>query len=78
MMPLVENLLTESELAFLRKFLPENLKDMVGMDGMIKLLLELGGNNIHWRRNKYSAMLSAIRDLSNWKHQSSPSDSNSF
>lgn len=71
MMPLVENLVTESELTFLEKFLTEKLKDMVGIGTMIKLLLELGSNNIHWHRNKYEPMLSAIRDISNWKYQNS-------
>ncbi|EDV34665.2 uncharacterized protein Dana_GF21433 [Drosophila ananassae] len=71
MMPLVENLVTESELTFLEKFLTDKLKDMVGIGTMIKLLLELGSNNIHWHRNKYEPMLSAIRDISNWKYQNS-------
>ncbi|XP_017088041.2 aminopeptidase Q [Drosophila bipectinata] len=70
MKPLAENLIMESELQFLEKSLTGQLKDIAGIDEMMKLLLEQGSNNIHWLSSKYEPMLRAIRDISLWKYQS--------
>ncbi|KAH8368213.1 hypothetical protein KR084_008558 [Drosophila pseudotakahashii] len=65
--PLIERLSTPQELEFFSQFFHTNLRDMHGMEQLIKILLERGSDNMHWQRTKFRPMLKAIRDIILWR-----------
>uniref|UniRef100_A0A6P4F3G2 Aminopeptidase n=1 Tax=Drosophila rhopaloa TaxID=1041015 RepID=A0A6P4F3G2_DRORH len=67
MRPLVECLSTSRELNFFSKFFKTILRDMDGMERLIKILMERGSDNIHWERTKFRPMMMAIRDIILWR-----------
>ncbi|XP_017074500.1 aminopeptidase Ey [Drosophila eugracilis] len=67
MRPLIECLSSSKDLNFLSQFLNKILRDMSGAEGMIKILLERGSDNIHWQTTKFRPMLTAIRNIILWR-----------
>ncbi|XP_030381815.1 aminopeptidase N-like [Scaptodrosophila lebanonensis] len=61
--PLFEEVSTQEDLDYWTNFLRSHFKNMPGIERLKKLLLELGKDNMFWRRTKYNELLSAIRSL---------------
>lgn len=69
MRPLLENMSTKADLSFIAEFFGKNLGDLPGIGRLLKLLSELGNDNIRWRETKLQSLLRAMKNVIVWQSQ---------